>query len=57
MSDASKLTDIRVSVGGNAASIARRFLWDGCEVILGATMTSELKKMLPSGLQGKSIII
>lgn len=49
---ATKIQESRFSLGGNAASIAARLHNEGCEVILGATLTPELQSALPKGLKG-----
>lgn len=51
VADASKITGARYSLGGNAASIAARLHKEGCEVVLGATLTPELQSALPEGLK------
>lgn len=48
---ARKIHGTRYSLGGNAASIAARLHNEGCEVILGATLTTELQSALPKGLK------
>lgn len=43
----------RVSIGGNAASIARRFAIEGFNVLLGSTSSTEMQNLFPDNLQSK----
>lgn len=39
------------TIGGNAAVMAMRLLKEGCDVVLAAKMTKDLKQMIPSGVK------
>ncbi|XP_076321887.1 ADP-dependent glucokinase [Tachypleus tridentatus] len=44
---ASRASDVHWAIGGNAPVMASRFAKEGCDVLLGAQMTKELKQFLP----------
>jgi ADP-dependent glucokinase len=50
---ASHIESSQFSLGGNAPVMARRFVLEGCEVLLAAKMTPKLQESLPEGVTGK----
>lgn len=48
---ASHIEGSHFALGGNAPVMAKRFLLEGCEVLLAAKMTSQLQKTLPEGVK------
>ncbi|XP_077996890.1 ADP-dependent glucokinase-like [Glandiceps talaboti] len=48
---ARELPDSRLAIGGNAAVIANRLAIEGCDVLLGASMTENLKNGLRDEIQ------
>ncbi|XP_045773584.1 ADP-dependent glucokinase [Maniola jurtina] len=46
-----KLPDSRWAIGGNAPLMAKRFYMEGWKVLLGAKMSSKLRKYIPSDIQ------
>lgn len=52
---ASNLDNARWALGGNAPVMATRLYNEGCDVLLAAKMTKELKENLPAGLKSNQV--
>jgi hypothetical protein len=50
---ASRAEGSHFAVGGHAPVLATRFVVEGCEVLLAASMTPKLQESLPKGIKGK----
>lgn len=52
VSKAASVKNSRWALGGNAPVMATRFHKEGCKVLLAAKITDQLKKSLPTDIEG-----